>query len=570
MNNQETWKTCYISSKYKISSLGKLLNNETGNIIKPQIKKNNKKGTISQVYDLYDYYAFDNKKGRKTMPVAKLVYNTFIDKTNKMPVQHKDHNNLNNCLDNLTLEQYHPEKLTTNQLISRIQDKLGKSYQIINNNNLNKKSTIILKHKCGYKFKRKIMSILNSNNFSCPYCTDKGTGNSYNEVTYNHWIEVYSNNRFSLVSSYNGYNKSVTIKDNFRNHSFHTIAQLFMKRVKNKATFRCCSICNEKENILNLKINSRYNKIKDAYKQGFKITRVIPDHNNKIVITCLKCQHSFLRSINSSYQSRLVCPYETHTNNKPTIYQLRSIQFIHKLNKLYPKIKCTQKHVYRYNGTNFPAIKIYVYKYHNKLFKHKAIIFLNKYGLLQSDYDKYNKKRRNNAINYGKEISKLKEFKILGNIVIMNSYQKMRFYHNKCHKIFVAHISDLIYSNHGCTFCNKSHGERTIENWLIKNNIKFKPQLRITDCRYRNPLPFDFAIYKDMKLTGLIEYQGEQHYKEIFSWDKKADLKLRKLRDNIKLNYCLNNKIPLLRIPFNHKKPLKVILTTFYKEILKV
>ena len=147
MDNKETWKTCYISSKYKISSLGRLLNNKTNNIIKPQIKKNKRKGTISQIYELYDYYAFDNKKGRKTMPVAKLVYNTFIEKTNKMPVQHKDHNNLNNCLDNLTLEQYQPEKLTTDQLISRIHDKLGKDYQVINNKNLDSKSTIILKPK---------------------------------------------------------------------------------------------------------------------------------------------------------------------------------------------------------------------------------------------------------------------------------------------------------------------------------------------------------------------------------------------------------------------------------------
>lgn len=569
MNNQETWKTCYISSKYKISSLGKLLNNETGNIIKPQIKKNNKKGTISQVYDLYDYYAFDNKKGRRTMPVAKLVYNTFIDKTNKMPVQHKDHNNLNNCLDNLTLEQYHPEKLTTNQLISRIHDKLGTDYQVLNNINLNRKSTIMLKHKCGYKFKRKITSVLNGNNFSCPYCTDKGIGNNYNEVTYNHWIEVYSNNRFSLISSYNGYNKSVTIKDNFRNHSFHTIAHLFMRRVKNKATFRCCSICNEKENILNLKINSRYNKIKDAYKQGFKIDRVIPDHNNKILITCLKCHHSFLRSINSIHQLGLVCPYDKpFPFIKHTLSETRITQFATKLKRYFPKLKHVSERIHLRQG--MPAIKIYVCKYHNKLFRHKAIIFLNKNGLLQSDYYDYNLKRRSIAVSCVQELNKIKEFSIRDDTIIMHPSQKVNFYHNKCHKIFAAPLSDLINDKHGCTFCDKSHGERAIENWLTKNNIKFKPQLRITNCKYHNPLPFDFAIFKNTKLLGLIEYQGEQHYKEIFSWDKKADLKLRKLRDNIKFNYCLNNKIPLLRIPYNHKKPLESILDTFYEEILKV
>ena len=569
MDNQETWKTCYISSKYKISSLGRLLNNKTNNIIKPQIKKNKQKGTISQIYELYDYYAFDNKKGRRSIPVAKLVYNTFIDKTNKMPVQHKDHNNLNNCLDNLTLEQYQPEKLTTDQLISRIHDKLGKDYQVINNKNLDSKSTIILKHKCGYKFKRKVASILYGNNLNCPYCTDKGIGNNYDEVTYNHWIEVYSNNRFSLISSYEGYNKSVVIKDNFRNHSFHTIAQLFMKRVKNKATFRCCSICNEKENILNLKINSRYNRIKDAYKQGFKIDRVIPDHNNKILITCLKCHRSFLKSMASIHQSGFVCPYD-----KPfpfinhTLYEARIIQFITKLRIYFPKLKHISKRVYLKHG--IPTLRVYVNKDSNKQFRHKAFIFLNKDGLLQSNYYEYNIKRRNTALSCIKELNKLKEFSIRGDTVIMNPYQKVNFYHNNCHKIFTAHLSDLINNNHGCTFCDKSHGERAIENWLIKNNIKFKSQLRIIDCRYRNPLPFDFAIYKNKTLLGLIEYQGEQHYKEIFTWDKKADLKLRKLRDNIKFNYCLNNKIPLLRIPFNHKKPLKAILGTFYREILKV
>ena len=60
------------------------------------------------------------------------------------------------------------------------------------------------------------------------------------------------------------------------------------------------------------------------------------------------------------------------------------------------------------------------------------------------------------------------------------------------------------------------------------------------------PLRFDFAIFENGKVITLIECQGEQHYNkdEFFTDDSLL------IRDNLKKKFCLENKIPLIEIPY--------------------
>lgn len=60
-----------------------------------------------------------------------------------------------------------------------------------------------------------------------------------------------------------------------------------------------------------------------------------------------------------------------------------------------------------------------------------------------------------------------------------------------------------------------------------------------------NVLFFDFYL-PDYNIC--IEYDGEQHYKKT-RWSH-DDFEERKYRDSIKNQYCLNNDIPLIRIPY--------------------
>lgn len=105
--------------------------------------------------------------------------------------------------------------------------------------------------------------------------------------------------------------------------------------------------------------------------------------------------------------------------------------------------------------------------------------------------------------------------------------------------------------------CLVSQGELKIRELFNQYNIKFKSQVSFKDCHYKDMLRFDFGVYDDdNKLKYLIEYQGVQHYQKV-EWTRDT-LKDRQLRDNIKVEYCKNNNIPLLIIPYTKYSTLSI------------
>ena len=119
--------------------------------------------------------------------------------------------------------------------------------------------------------------------------------------------------------------------------------------------------------------------------------------------------------------------------------------------------------------------------------------------------------------------------------------------------------------------CIKSKGEEEIANILTNLQISFAKEVRFTDCRDKKPLPFDFGIYYKNKLKGLIEYNGDIHYKESlrghFAEDPNGFLKRQK-HDRIKAEYCKKNNIPLLVIPYTVTDIENFLITSqFWKQI---
>lgn len=101
--------------------------------------------------------------------------------------------------------------------------------------------------------------------------------------------------------------------------------------------------------------------------------------------------------------------------------------------------------------------------------------------------------------------------------------------------------------------CVKSKGEEKISKLLDENNINYSKQWHFKDLKSKNnyPLYFDFAIFdENNKLKCLIEYQGEQHYIESRGkWTSVQET------DIMKKDYCKNNKIKLIEIPYyNYEK----------------
>lgn len=104
-----------------------------------------------------------------------------------------------------------------------------------------------------------------------------------------------------------------------------------------------------------------------------------------------------------------------------------------------------------------------------------------------------------------------------------------------------------ILHGYGCPQCNESKGERRIRLWLDKNNIPYKVQKKFYNCSDIKPLPFDFYL---PTLNIIIEYDGRQHFESIEFFGGQEYLEYVKMHDALKNEYCENNGIPLLRIPY--------------------
>ena len=105
--------------------------------------------------------------------------------------------------------------------------------------------------------------------------------------------------------------------------------------------------------------------------------------------------------------------------------------------------------------------------------------------------------------------------------------------------------------------CNKkSRGEQVIEQMLKDNNICYQREYIDKNCKFSTGgyAKFDFKID-----NYYIEYDGIQHFKQQSSsksWANEENFTKIKIRDSEKNEYCLKNKIPLIRIPYTHLENL--------------
>ena len=99
--------------------------------------------------------------------------------------------------------------------------------------------------------------------------------------------------------------------------------------------------------------------------------------------------------------------------------------------------------------------------------------------------------------------------------------------------------------------CLKSTGEFIIEQILKKNNIPFEREKSFENCYInRGKAKFDFYVNNQY----LIEFDGIQHFKSNNSWNTEEKVEKTKQSDKIKNEWCKNNNIPLIRIPYWHKQ----------------
>ena len=133
------------------------------------------------------------------------------------------------------------------------------------------------------------------------------------------------------------------------------------------------------------------------------------------------------------------------------------------------------------------------------------------------------------------------------------NYSKVIYNNNKTkvviscprHGDFKQAPNNHITNKQGCPICKESKGEIQVRKYLTENNIKFMTQYKFSNCRYKNPLPFDFYL---PNYNICIEYNGMQHFKPVKIFGGVKAFKQQKIRDGIKSNYCLVNNIKLINL----------------------
>ena len=144
-----------------------------------------------------------------------------------------------------------------------------------------------------------------------------------------------------------------------------------------------------------------------------------------------------------------------------------------------------------------------------------------------------------------------------------NRPQGLRYWFARCEcgNSHIVSTSDFTQGKVLSCGCLISKGEQTIISILMKNNIVFSTQYTFSDLKGKKnkSYAFDFGILdNNYNLKYLIEYDGIQHFdmKKQFT---NGDFEKIQQRDQIKNQYCKDNNIPLIRIPYTQLPRLSMI-----------
>jgi len=130
----------------------------------------------------------------------------------------------------------------------------------------------------------------------------------------------------------------------------------------------------------------------------------------------------------------------------------------------------------------------------------------------------------------------------------------------KCEHKWNGNPSDLL-NGHGCPCCNASRGEKMIHAYAKKHNIEYVPQYSPSECKYKYKLRFD--VYFPQQQI-IVEYDGRQHFEPIERWGGEESFRYVQIRDEIKNQYCLENNIKMVRIPYWEYNNIDNILDTHF------
>lgn len=190
------------------------------------------------------------------------------------------------------------------------------------------------------------------------------------------------------------------------------------------------------------------------------------------------------------------------------------------------------------------------------------VSFYKGYGCLKCQYRRPNPKKitKDEFIKRSKEIHGLKyNYDLIEFIDLYNDVEIICPVHGPFFQKPTTHM----HSRCNCPECGIYKGEEKIGIWLKDHHIKYDYQykVRINNSNHY----FDFYLpYYNM----IIEFNGLQHYKPIKFFGGDEGFEKLKIRDKIKKEYCIDNKINLIII--SYKDNIENILTNETKRFKKM
>lgn len=126
-----------------------------------------------------------------------------------------------------------------------------------------------------------------------------------------------------------------------------------------------------------------------------------------------------------------------------------------------------------------------------------------------------------------------------------------------CGNETILYTSLLTQGISSCGCLNISRGELKIGELLGKAGISFEREKTFETCYLPNssrPLRFDFYVNN----SYVIEFDGIQHFQADTGWATQEVHERVAAHDEYKNNWCKENNIPIIRIPYTHLKNLTI------------
>lgn len=485
------------------------------------------------------------------------------------------------------------KKLTYEEVRSFIEKESDSGCKLLSTEYKNSKTKLELKCKCRKIFETSWNQFQSRNKRQCNECGRESSVNKMSKTHVDFVREIYKlfGREYSVIGRYRNTHTKIKIKHNKCGNVYETVPKSILRG-------HGCSICADttktmdqfKQEIYEL-VNSEYavldeyvndkNHIKMKHNECGYIWDVTPNHFLR-GSRCPKCARTLTRTHNE-----FVFEIEQIFKDKYTVigkYKNTKSKILMRHNACgnewmgYPTNLLRGKGCPKCKGLKISEKSLLTKKEFQARFNNRNVddeyVLISDYnGMIEEIEIKHNlckhtfSKRamdflggsgcpycyRTNTLTHEIFLFRLKNVHGEGYEVLSDYkgyHEMLKVKHNKCGYEWDVRPDSLLAGT-GCPKCNESKGENAISSWLDGKIIAYTPQYKFDDCKNILPLPFDFAIFDNKSnLKLLIEYDGEMHFKSIDFFGGDEKFKERQSNDRIKDQYCEQNNIPLLRIPY--------------------